>query len=146
MAKLGLERSVVDSEVYGRTLGRFREAGVVLPTLGQLRDPATIPPAIRGRLTEVDPDARHPLNLFRVHWFNDAQRVGLSDVPAHIELPQELTGVPARIALAGTELIEVVVAGDLLEGVRLVLGRHHPLGDVRDRRLPAVGRGRRHLL
>ena len=49
MARLGLEKTVVDQEVYARTLGRFREAGVVLPTLGQLKDPSTIPAAIRAR-------------------------------------------------------------------------------------------------
>ena len=99
MARLGLERSVVDAEVYGRTVRRFREGRVALPTIGQLKDPGAIPSGIREKLQSVDPDTPHPLNLFRVHWFNDAQRVGLSDVPAHIELPQELTGVPARIVV-----------------------------------------------
>jgi len=100
MAKLGLERTVVDTKVYERTLARFREASVLLPTLSQLRDPSTIPAAIRGRLEAVDPDAAHPLNLFRVHWFNDASRRGLAQVPGHVELPPELTGVRARVVLA----------------------------------------------
>ena len=100
MARLGLETHLVDGEAYKRTLGRFREAGVVLPTFAELRDPSTIPPAIATRLAAVDPDAAHPLNLFRVHWFNDASRRGRAATPAVIELPPELTGVPARIALA----------------------------------------------
>ena len=54
MARLGLERTIVDAKVYERTLDRFREAGVVLPTLGQLKDPATIPAAIRARLADVE--------------------------------------------------------------------------------------------
>jgi cysteine synthase len=100
MARLGLERTVVDAEVYGRTLRRFGETGVVLPTLSQLKDPATIPAAVRARLTEVDPDLPHPLNLFRVHWHNDRSRRGLAAVPEHLELPEALTGVKARIVLA----------------------------------------------
>ena len=99
MARLGLERSVVDVEVYGRTVRRFGESGVILPTIGQLKDPGAIPADIRQKLRSVDPDSPHPLNLFRVHWFNDAQRTSLSDVPAYIELAPQLTGVPARIVV-----------------------------------------------
>ena len=76
MARLGLETHLVDGDVYQRTLARFRDAGVVLPTFGELKDPSTIPPAIAERLAAVDPDAPHPLNLFRVHWFNDDTRRG----------------------------------------------------------------------
>ena len=82
MARLGLERSVVDAEVLKRTAWRFRQAGVVLPTIAQLTDPSTIPTAVWEKLRAVEPDAPHPLNLFRVHWFNDASRKGLADVPA----------------------------------------------------------------
>jgi len=99
MARLELERSVVDAEVLKRTAGRFRQAGVVLPTIAQLKDPSTIPTAVREKLRSVEPDAPHPLNLFRVHWFNDASRKGLADVPAFVELPEQLTGVKARIVL-----------------------------------------------
>ena len=60
MARLGLETQLVDREVYKRTLARFRDAGVVMPTFGELKDPSTIPPAIAKRLAAVDPDAPHP--------------------------------------------------------------------------------------
>ena len=97
MARLGLERAVVDTAVYENTVARFKEAGVLLPTLGQLKDPSTIPAAIKAKLKDVNPDSPHPLNLFRVHWFNDGDRTGLVDIPEHIELPSALTGVKARI-------------------------------------------------
>ena len=100
MARLGLERNVVDSAVLDRTIASLGQEGVLLPTLGQLADPATIPAGVRARLAGVDPDVANPLNLFRVHWFNDAARRGLADVPAYVELPRELTGVKARIVLA----------------------------------------------
>ena len=99
MARLGLERSVIDPEVLKRTARRFRQAGVVLPTIEQLSDPSTFPASVRAKLRTVDPDAPHPLNLFRVHWFNDASRADFADVPAFVELPEMLTGVKARIVL-----------------------------------------------
>src|SRR4029078_9470278 len=99
MARLGLERSVVDAEVLKRTAGRFRQAGVVLPTVAQLKNPATIPAAIQEKLRTVEPDASAQLILFRVHCLNDASRKGLADIPAFVELPEQLTGVKARIVL-----------------------------------------------
>ena len=59
-------------------------------TFAELADPATIPESIRMVLRHVDPDAPHPLNLFRVHWYNDASRRGSSTVPDHVELPESL--------------------------------------------------------
>ncbi len=100
MARLGLETGLIDRDVYKRTVARFREAGVVLPKFSELADPSTIPAGVTARLAEVDPDAAHPLNLFRVHWFNDAARRGLTATPGAIELSPELTGSPARIVLA----------------------------------------------
>lgn len=100
MRRLGLERELVDAGVYERTVGRFREAGIVLPTFAQLADPSTIPPAIAERLAAVHPDAPDPLNLFRAHWFNSADRRTRIDVPVHVVLPPEITGVPCRIVVA----------------------------------------------
>ena len=73
MARLGLETDIVDRDLYRRSIRRFREAGMVLPTFAQLADPR-FPRRSRTALAGVDPDAPHPLNLFRVHWFNDADR------------------------------------------------------------------------
>jgi cysteine synthase A len=95
-----LVRAVTDASVLERTVGRFREAGVALPTFGELTDPTTIPEAVRRALETVDPGAPHPLNLFRVHWYNGPDRREMVPVPEHIELPPELTGVEARIVVA----------------------------------------------
>ncbi len=100
MRRLGLERELADAGVYERTVGRFREAGIVLPTFAQLADPTTIPASISGRLATIDPDAAHPLNLFRVHWFNGPGRRERVEVPVHVVLPPELTGVDCRIVVA----------------------------------------------
>ena len=131
MARLGLERSVVDAAVYQRTVVRFAESGVLLPTIGQLGSPATIPAAVRSKLAQVDPDQPHPLNLFRVHWFNDENRTGLADVPGHVELPQRLTGVAARIVLALGNRFPMIHAHKVLAAYgclvpRLVTGQFDP--------------------
>ena len=71
MQRFGLERELVDRDVYERTVGRFLEARIALPTFAQLVDPELIPRRVREALVEIGADDAHPLNLFRVHWFND---------------------------------------------------------------------------
>src|SRR5690242_5648132 len=97
---MDLETEISDASTYERTVRRFREAGIVLPTFAQLADPGRSPAATLESLKGLSPDAPDPRNLFRVHWYN---RQG-SDVPAavpdHIELPPELTGTDARILVA----------------------------------------------
>jgi cysteine synthase len=94
---LGLEREVVDKAAYDRNVRRFRKAGIVLPRLGDLADPPAHLAENAAALAEVDPDAPDPHNLFRVHWHNSADRRGLTAVPEHLVLPEELTGVAAKI-------------------------------------------------
>ena len=43
-------------------------------------------PAVAG----VGPDEPHPLNLFRVHWYNGADRRTLVEVPDHLVLGPEV--------------------------------------------------------
>ena len=100
MTKLGLEKAIVDQQVYEGSVRRFRNAGIVLPTFAQLAAPETIPADIKERLRSVEPDTPDPLNLFRVHWFNADDRKGEIATPAFIEIPESLSGVPARIVLA----------------------------------------------
>jgi cysteine synthase A len=100
MRRLGLERDLVDPVVYERTVGRFRDAGISLPTFAQLADPSTIADDMTAALAAVDPDAPDPRNLFRAHWFNAADRHGRTDLPVHIVLTRELTGIDSPIVVA----------------------------------------------
>jgi cysteine synthase len=90
----------VDVSADERVVERLAQAGIALPTFEQLADPGKIPRRIRSELESVDPDAAHPLNLFRVHWYNGADRRSPIDVPEHVVLSTELTGVDARIVVA----------------------------------------------
>ncbi len=131
MQRLGLERELVDPAVYENTVTRFRDANIVLPTFAQLADPTTIPAEIRDALVGVDPDAADPLNLFRVHWYNDASRAGLVEVPEYVELPSSLTGVEARIVVALGDRFPMISAHKVLAAYgclapRVITGQFDP--------------------
>jgi len=96
----GLEKEIVDQNVYDKTVQRFREAGIRLPKFSELANPATIKEKYGEALAKVDPDSPDPMNLFRVHWHNGDDRREITDVPAHVVLPSELTGVKAKIIVA----------------------------------------------
>ncbi len=109
MPDVGLRTTIVDRTIYDRAVRRFREVRVLLPTFAELSGAVAMPPEVLRGLEAVDPDAFHPLNLFRVHWFNDRTRRRRTTVPEHLVLPESLTGVGARI---------VVILGDRFPLIR----------------------------
>jgi cysteine synthase A len=122
---------------YDNAISRFRERNIVLPTFAQLRDPSTIPSPIVDALATVEKDAPDARNLFRVHWYNEHADApgdnfpGFVDVPTHIELPSEMTGVDARIVLAFGNRFPMIRAHKVLAAysclvARLVTGRFDP--------------------
>lgn len=134
MKQLGLEREVVDAGAYQRTVARFRERGIALPTFAQLADPGLAPSGLLESLVGVGADDAHPSNLFRVHWRNDAARTGLTPLPAHVVLPEELTGVPARIVVLLADRFPMIGAHKVLAAYgclapRLVTGQFDPTAD-----------------
>ncbi len=129
-ARYGLLQSIVDPDSYGRSVERFREAKIILPTFAQLADPSTIPDAIVAALGNVERNDAHPLNLFRVHWYNDLNG-GRVDVPEHIVLPPELTGVDAKIVLVFGNRFPMIGAHKVLAAYsclvpRVVSGQFDP--------------------
>jgi len=125
---------IVDEQMLERTAARFREAGIGLPTFAQLADPSRIPASVTTRLAGVGADDADPLNLFRVHWFNDASRTGRVAVPEHVVLPKELTGVDARVVVALGDRFPMIAAHKVLAAYgclapRLVTGQFDPTRD-----------------
>ena len=91
---------IVDEGVLERTVERFRERGIILPTFAQQANPELVPDAIRDRLRNVGLWDLDPVNLFRITWKNEpVPHGGLFGGVNHVELPPELTGVPARIVV-----------------------------------------------
>jgi len=126
--------AIVDSSVLDRTAQLLREAQVALPTFVQLAHPAQIPAGIRGALADVRPDDAHPLNLFRVHWHNGVDRMRFVDVPEHLVLPRELTGVDAKIVVALGDRFPMIGAHKVLAAYgclapRLASGAFDPTRD-----------------
>ena len=86
----------VDEKVLSRTIERFRERKVLLPTFAQMRDPSTVPEKIKQRLKNVGLWDVDPVNLFRITWKNEpVERGGLYNKGNWIEFPSALTGVDA---------------------------------------------------
>lgn len=82
---------------------RCIEKNIIYPTFEQMKDPAKIHPGIAERLKDVGLWDVNPLNLFRITWKNEPKGFGGGFGGVNfIELPEELTGVKARIiALTG---------------------------------------------
>ena len=121
----------MDRQVYSRAVDRFREAGIVLPTFAQLAAPGSVPAGTMEALAGVKPDAADPLNLFRVHWYNDRGRTGQATVPVHVVLPSEFTGVDARIVVAIGDLFPMIRAHKVLAAYgclapRIITGQFDP--------------------
>jgi len=87
-----------NEDVLSRTVERFRERRILLPTFAQMRDPASAPEKIKRRLKNVGLWDVDPANLFRVTWKNEPiDQGGLFNEGNWIEFPPELTGVETRI-------------------------------------------------
>lgn len=140
--KLGLFDDVVDEQALERTVGRFRERRIGLPTFSEMAAPELVDPAIRDALSGVGPDDPHPLNLWRVNWHNDSDRGGWASIPEHIEIPSALSGVPARIILLFGNRFPMIRAHKVLAAYaclapRIVAGAFDP---TRDRAIwPSTG-------
>ncbi len=91
---------VVDAAVLEKTVARFREKNIILPTFAEQRHPEKIPARIQDRLRGIGLWDLHPLNLFRITWKNEPrEKGGLFAGVNFLELPRELTGVRARVVL-----------------------------------------------
>jgi len=131
MSPFDFPTKVDDAAARKRAVALLKGNGVRLPTFGEIAHPHTAPGSIRAGLAALSPDAPHPHNLFRVNWFNDAERTGQVTVPVHIELPSSLTGVRARIVVVLGALFPMIRAHKVLAAYaclapRLVTGRFDP--------------------
>lgn len=127
-----MEDGIIDREIYDRAVGRFKQAGIRLPRISQLADPVAWRGEIEARVQSADPEAPDARNLFRVHWHNGQDHKTLDDVPAHLVLPPELTGVAAKIVVALGNRFPMIRAHKVLAAYgclvpRLISGRFDPV-------------------
>jgi cysteine synthase len=89
----------INREGLKHNIETAKENNIIIPTYKQMKNPETIPGPIRDKLKNVGLWDVNPLNLFRITWKNEPKEFGglFNAVPNFLELPPELTGVPARI-------------------------------------------------
>jgi len=132
MIPLVLEPDIVDAARRRSAIERLRAIGVPLPTWSELADPggASGAPSLNG----VDPDQPRAENLWRCHWFNDADRRGRAAVPGHVVLGEDFTGVKAPIVVLLGRRFPMIGAHKVLAAYaclvpRLVTGQFDPARD-----------------
>jgi cysteine synthase len=125
---------IVDRNRRRAAVESLRAARVTLPSWRQLADPSLIPRTIESSLESVGPDEASEKNLWRVHWFNNADRRDRAPVPGHVVLPEALTGVKAPIVVLFGRRFPMIGAHKVLAAYaclvpRLVTGGFDPRHD-----------------
>ncbi len=113
----------MNESVIIKTSKYFRENGIVLPTIQELCNPNAINDQTRLDLKSVKKDSINPLNLFRVHWFNCRDKLDFSEVPEHVVLPSEFTGVEAKIIVNIGRFFPLIDAHKVLAAYGCLLPR-----------------------
>ncbi len=134
MSKLGLEDKVVDQKTLDKSVERFKERKIRLPKFEELKDPKKIPAEIREELKNVDPNEPHPLNLFRINWFNKTGKREFQEVPEYLVLPKELTGIDAKVVVMLGAHFPMVACHKVLAAYgclapRVITGQFDPISD-----------------
>ncbi|WP_346880003.1 pyridoxal-phosphate dependent enzyme [Clostridium sp. UBA3061] len=94
----------VNEDQILKTAESAKERNIIIPTIAQMKDPNKIPEEIKNKLAETGLWDIDPINLFRISWYNQPIKEGglYNTLPNYIEIPQEISGVKARIfAMSG---------------------------------------------
>jgi cysteine synthase A len=132
MSEMLMTPNIHDPATLARALDHARSENIVLPTFAQLADPHNISKEILEALKSVPRDEPHPLNLFRINWFNTYSNSEFGAQPAYLEIPESLSGVKARIVVVLGDTFPMIAAHKVLAAyaclvTRLVTGRFDPL-------------------
>ena len=114
---------IMNESVIMKTSKYFKERGILLPTLRELCNPEEIDSQIKSELDSVEKNSMNPLNLFRVHWFNSRDKSAFSEVPEHIVLPSDLTGIDAKIIVNIGRFFPLIDAHKVLAAYGCLLPR-----------------------
>ena len=109
--QFGLADRVVNPDVLAHSVQRFRERGIVLPTFEELAAPPTH--IAKDAAGDADPQGADARNLWRVHWYNDAAGNQI-DVPEHVVLTKELTGIDSPILVLFGNRFPMITAHKVL--------------------------------
>lgn len=88
----------INEKQLDKVVERARKRNIIIPTFAQQKNPELIPDIIKERLKDIGLWDINSYNLFRITWKNEPRKQGgLYGRVNFIELPEELTGVKARI-------------------------------------------------
>ena len=113
----------MQTNIIEKTAKYFKQKGVILPTISELQNPNSINEEIKNKVLKIDKDAMDPANLFRVHWYNKRDHSKFLDVPEHIVLPSEFTGVDAKIIVNLGRYFPLITAHKVLAAYGCLLPR-----------------------
>ncbi len=125
---------VHDQDILDRSIDHARRHRIVLPAFAELANPEKIPADILNGLRSVPVDQADPMNLFRIHWFNDHQGSRILRSPVCLEIPTALSGVRARIVVAIGDTFPMIASHKALAAyaclvTRLVTGGIDPVNN-----------------
>ena len=134
MSDMLIKPIVHDQDILDRSIDHARRHRIVLPAFAELANPEKIPADILDGLRSVPVDQADPLNLFRIHWFNDHQGSRILPSPAWLEIPTALSGVRTRIVVAIGDTFPMIAAHKVLAAyaclvTRLVTGGIDPVNN-----------------
>jgi len=113
----------MNESIINKTSKYFKNKGIILPTISELANPHIINEEFKDKLKTLDKNSINPLNLFRVHWYNNRDHTNFSKVPEHIVLPSEFTGVEAKIIVNIGRLFPLITAHKVLAAYGCLLPR-----------------------
>ena len=113
----------MNEAIVSKTSEYFKKRGVILPKVSELCNPHSLDEDVKSKLKSLDKDAMDPLNLFRVHWFNNRDYSSFSKVPEYVVLPSEFTGVEAKIIVNLGRLFPLITAHKVLAAYGCLLPR-----------------------
>ena len=113
----------MNEAIVSKTSEYFKKRGVILPKVSELSNPHSLDEDVKNKLKSLDKDAMDPLNLFRVHWFNNRDHSSFSKVPEYVVLPSDFTGVEAKIIVNLGRLFPLITAHKVLAAYGCLLPR-----------------------
>lgn len=122
----------VDSSTLEKTVQRFAERSIKLPTFAQLADPSTIPSQDLQQIAGLDKNTPDAKNLWRVHWHNQLDDPdAFGQLPEYVVIPPAMSGVESPIAVVFGNRFPMIGAHKVLAAYaclvpRLVTGRFDP--------------------
>jgi len=103
-----------NKRIIHKNVKLFSEKNIILPKIKELANPLSISNDIQNKLNSIDKDSQNSLNLYRVHWHNKKDHSKFVKCPEYIILPNELTGVEAKIIINIGRLFPLIQAHKVL--------------------------------